>query len=233
MPGASTARLSALAGLLAVLAGAAVLWAPFLLRSRPVITSTPSPGPRASRLDVGLRPGSEACVSRVAIDHATAQIQVVVASRRPGTARLVMEARAPGYRGSGTVTLPVSNGVTAARARIEPPPRDIVGTVCLRNAGSERVALLGTNEATSIGLSQTSVDGRSLGSGQGAKLTVLEARNRSILARLGTIVHRAADFTGGLMPFWLAWPLVVLLVLGTPFAIFGAFWLALRDETAG
>jgi hypothetical protein len=30
------------------------------------------------------------------------------------------------------------------------------------------------------------------------------------------------------MPFWLAWLLVVALVLGTPFALFGAFWATLR-----
>jgi hypothetical protein len=232
MPRASTVKASALAGLIATLVGAAVLWAPFLLRAHPVVTSTPSPGPRASRLDVLLKPGSRACVNPVAIDAATARLQVLVSSRRPDTARLAFDTSAPGYRARGTATVPMSSKVSSARAAIAPPPRDVTGSVCVRNVGSATVSLFGTNEAPSIGLAQTSLDGRSLGATQGAKLTLLEARDRSILGRLGTIVHRASDFTGGLMPFWLAWPLVVVLVLVTPFAIFAAFWLAFREETA-
>jgi hypothetical protein len=230
MQPASTARKSALAGLAAVLLGAAVLWAPFLLRSHPVATSTPSPGPRASRLDITLKPGSEACVRPVALDRATAQAQVLVSSRRPGTATLGIEASAPGYRAQRTVTVPTSSEVRGARAAIQPPPRDLTGSVCVRNTGTAPVSLFGTNEATSIGLAQTSVDGRSLGAAPAIKLTLLEARDRSILGRLGTIMHRASDFTGGLLPFWLAWPLVVVFVLAAPFAIFAAFRLAFREE---
>jgi hypothetical protein len=228
---ASTASLSALAGLLVVLVGAAVMWLPPLLESRPVVTSTPSPGPWISRLDVPLRPGSQACVGNVALDTATGRVQFIVSSRQAGTARLDMEARAPGYLARGAATVPTSSAITPARARIQPPARNSVGTVCVRNAGDSTVSLLGTNEATAIGLSQTSVDGRSLGQSHGPKLMLLEARDRSIVARLGTIMHRASDFTGGLMPFWLAWPLVVGFVLATPFAIFAAFRLAFRDET--
>jgi hypothetical protein len=229
---ASTASLSALAGLLIVLAGAVVMWVPPLLESRPVVTSTPSPGPWASRLDVPLRPGSQACVGKVPLDTATAQIQFIVSSPQPGTARLDMEARAPGYLARGGATVPTSRRITPARVRIQPPVRNSVGTVCVRNGGDSTVALLGTNEPTSIGLSQTSVDGHSLGQNHGAKLILLEAQDRSIVSRLGTIMHRAADFTGGLMPFWLAWPLVVLLVIGTPLAIFGGFRLAFRDAAS-
>jgi hypothetical protein len=230
MPRASTAKASALAGLLVVLAGAAVLWAPYLLRARPVITSTPSPGPTYSRLDVPLRPGSEACVDHVSFVKTTGQLEVYVSSRQPGNARLDMEARAPGYIARGSVTVPTAIKAAPARAAIAPPPRTVRGTVCVRNTGAASVALLGTNEATSIGLSQTSVDGRPLGPSHGARLALLEGRQRSIVSRLGTITQRASDFTGGLMPAWLLWPLVVVLVLATPFALFGAFWLAFREE---
>lgn len=43
-------------------------------------------------------------------------------------------------------------------------------------------------------------------------------------------MHRASDFTGNTIPFWLAWVLVVGLVIGTPLAIFGALWSTLRAE---
>jgi hypothetical protein len=231
MPPASTVSRAALLGVLAVLAGAAFLWAPALLRSHAVVTSAPSPGPWLSRLDIGLRPGSEACVDRVALDTATERIQVRVSSRGPSTARLAMEASAPGYRELGSVDGPTTTKPERVQARIRPPDRNRVGTVCVRNAGSSPVSLFGTNEPTAIGVSRTTVDGRSLGDEQAIELILLEGEDRSIVGRLGTIMHRASDFTGGLMPFWLAWPLVVLFVLATPFAIFAAFRLAFDDET--
>jgi hypothetical protein len=183
-----------------------------------------------SRSDIVLRPADQVCVAPVRIDATTAQVQVLAASRRPGTASLEVEASAPGYRGRGTVTVPTTPLPQAANARIQPPAHDSDGKVCVTNRGDSPVSLFGTNEAPAIGVSQTSVDGRDLGLTKGVRLALLEAEDRSVIARLGTIMHRAADFTGGLMPVWLAWPLLVLLVLGTPFAIFGAFWLALREE---
>jgi hypothetical protein len=229
MRSASTASRVALAGLALALVGVGAWCLPFLLRSAEVITSTPSPGPISSRRDLVLRPDSQACVEKVPIDRATGQVQFNVSSRPPTNARLLIETGARGYRRSALVTQSAGSVPEPATARIESPPRDIEGTVCVRNQGSAPVSLYATNEARSIGVSQTTVDGKPLGQSQGVWLRLLEAQNRPPVERLGTILQRAADFTGRLMPFWLAWPLVGVFVLGTPFAVFGAFWLALRD----
>jgi hypothetical protein len=217
-------------GLAIVLVGAAIWWVPFLARSRAVVTSTPSPGPSYSRLDVPLKAGSQACVDNVALDPRSAQVQVIASTRAPAATPLEFEARAPGYRQSRTVTASTAGKPVPVRAALAPPARTVTGVVCVRNRSGQAVALYGTNEATAIGLSRTSVDGRSLGGAQGISLTLLEARDRSILARLGTVVQRASAFSGALMPPWILWPLVVLLVVAAPPAIFWAFWLALREE---
>jgi hypothetical protein len=213
-----------------VLVGAAIWWGPFLARSRVVITSTPSPGPSYSRLDVPLKPGSQACVDNVALDPRSAQVQFIVSSRQPASTPLEFGARAPGYDQSRTLAAVTAGKPVPVRAALAPPARTVNGVVCVRNRSDQEIALYGTNEATAIGLSRTSVDGKSLGGEHAISLTLLEARDRSILARLGTIVHRASDFAGTLMPPWILWPLVVLLVVGAPLAIFWAFWLALREE---
>lgn len=227
------ARWSVLAGVLVTLVGAAFLWVPYLTTPRLVITSTPSPGPTFSRIDVPLAPGHEVCVNHVPFDFRTAQMQFVVASSLPGTAVLDMRASAPGYEGRARVTLPVSAQARPAQGRIKAPAHDVTGTACMRNAGRSPVSVVGTNEATSLGISQTLVDGGPLPPGQGVQLLLLEAHERSLVERVGQVVGRASDFADGLLPYWLALPLVLLLVVGTPFAIFGAFWLALRDQTTG
>jgi hypothetical protein len=226
------ARTASLVGLLVVLVAAVGWWGPFLARDRDVATSTPSPGPYYSRLDVPLRPGSQACVARVPLDTATGRVRFRVAGRRPGLARVAIEAAAPGYRQRRALTVRLPRDMTPAPAlaAIAPPPSDRLGTVCLRNQGDSPLGVYGTNEAPSIGLSQTSVDGRSLGATHGAELALFEARRASVLGRLGTLASRAADLTGGLAPAWLVWPLAVLLVAGAPLAVLGGLWLALRDE---
>jgi hypothetical protein len=112
---------------------------------------------------------------------------------------------------------------------IRRPARAQTGALCVRNAGSSRLLFTGTTDPLSIGPVQTSVDGKKL-DGQAIELELLEASTQSVLGRLGTIVHRAADLTGNLMPFWLAWTLVVGLVIGTPIAVFAGFWSTLRAD---
>jgi hypothetical protein len=213
------ARLAALLGLVVALAGALHWWEPFVTQQRAVITSTPSPGPRNVGIGVPLRPGSQLCVAPVAIDSATAKAQFTLSAARPGPTSLTVEPDGAQVRPTLQRTpLPVALPFAQDDTR---------GEVCLRNASRSRLSFVGTNDPISIGLARTTIDGREL-SGQAVQLELLEARTESVLGHLGTIVHHAVDFTGNLMPFWLAWLLVVALVVGTPFAIFAAFWASLR-----
>jgi hypothetical protein len=222
------ARWAALLGLVIALAGALHWWKPFVTQDRFVATATPSPGPAGPSFDIPVPPRSSVCVAPTTIDHATGQAQFTLApTSRP--ASLTVEANAKGYSSIRALSVPASPEQQQVNAPLVAPDRTVSGSVCVRNAGAARVALAGTNNALWIGVPKTSRDGRVL-PGQAIALNLLEARKASLLDRLGTIAHRASDFTGHLMPFWLAWLVVVALVIGTPFAIFAAFWTTLRGE---
>jgi hypothetical protein len=222
------ARWAALLGLVITLAGALHWWKPFVTQDRVVATSTPSPGPAGPSFDIPVAPGSSVCVAPTAIDPATGQAQLTLApTERP--ASLTVEANGRGYRSVRDVSVPASPKQQQVNASLAKPPHTITGSVCVRNAGKSHIALAGTNNAVWIGVARTSRDGRVL-PGQAIALNLVETRRQSLLDRLGTISDRASDLTGHLMPSWLAWILAVALVIGTPFAIFAAFWTTLRDE---
>jgi hypothetical protein len=218
------ARLVAILGLVVALAAALKWWEPFLTEQRAVITATPSPGPRSAGIAVPLKTGSQLCVAPVSIDTATAKAQFTLSAARPGPTALTVE---PG----GVVVRPTLQRYPLP-VQVPVAQRGEQARACLRNASGSRISLVATNDPISIGLARTTIDGKEL-TGQAVELELLEARTQSVLGRLGAIVHHAADFTGNLMPFWLAWLLVVALVIGTPFAIFAAFWATLRAHDTG
>jgi hypothetical protein len=117
----------------------------------------------------------------------------------------------------------------AVEIPVATPPRDEIGKLCVRNASRSRLSFVATNEPIAIGLARTTIDGKEV-PGQAIELELLEGRTESVLGRLGAIIHHAADFTGNLMPFWMAWLLAVAVVVGTPLAIFAAYWAVLRPE---
>jgi hypothetical protein len=224
----SMPRLAALLGVAVVLLGALHWWKPFVTQQRLIVTSTPSPGAISAAADVPLDAGSRVCVSPAPIDRATARAEFTLSAPRAGRARLAVEAKAPGYGARQSLDVDLGPQPKTILAPIVSPPRDVVGSICLHNSGRSRIAVTGTDNPVWIGLARTTVDGREL-TGRAVAVNLVEARPRSILDRLGTIMRRAADFTGGAMPFWLAWLLTVMLVIGTPLAIFATYWAALRS----
>jgi hypothetical protein len=211
------ARLAPLLGLLVVAVAALHWWEPFLTEDRAVIAASPSPGARGVPIGIPLRAGSELCVAPVELDGHTQRAQFGIWAAQPGTIPL--------STAGTTVRVPL----TQEPAAVQLPVRAPGSKVCVRNASETQLRFTGTNDPISIGLARTTVDGQPL-NGQAVQLDLLEARKQSILGRLGAIVHHAADLTGDLMPFWLAWPLVVALVIGTPLAVFFGFWVTLRSD---
>jgi hypothetical protein len=227
MPRGSMPRLAALLGVAVAVLGALHWWKPFVTQQRLVVTSTPSPGAIAAAADIPLDPGSRICVGPAPIDRAMARAQVTLSAPRAQRARLAVEANAPGYGTRRSLEVDLGPQPKTILTPIASPAHDAVGSICLYNSGRSRIAVTGTDNPVWIGLARTTVDGREL-TGRAVALSLLEARPRSILDRLGTIVRRAAHFTGGAMPFWLAWLLTVMLVIGTPLVIFATYWATLR-----
>jgi hypothetical protein len=219
------ARAVAIFSLVVALAATLKWWEPFVTQERAVATATPSPGPRGAAIAVPLARGARLCVGPVPIDAATGRAQFMVGAARPGATDLSFEV------GQGAVAVqPVLQAFpTAVSFPVPAGSQSPNAQVCVRNGNRTRLSFLGTNDALAIGPARTTVDGKEP-AGQAVELELYEAKAQSVLDRLGTIVHRASDFTGNLMPFWLAWLLVVALVIGTPFAIFAAFWSTLRAD---
>ncbi|HEY3190355.1 MAG TPA: hypothetical protein VGJ70_22885, partial [Solirubrobacteraceae bacterium] len=216
-------------GLAVVAIGVLVEWRPFLTEKRAVVTATPSLSGLFNRTDVPVGPGQRACISPVPISHTTATAQLALTtltSPRPQPLVIIAEGDG-GYRSRAVATSYPVGPASVFGVAIRPPRRDVVGRVCVRNAGRRRIALTGTAEQRSLTQATTTVDGRRQPAD--VALTFLEAEPRSLLERTGTVLDRAAAFTG-VVPAWLLWPLVVLLAVGVPLAVFWGLYAALRAD---
>jgi len=221
-------------GLVTVAVGAVIEWRSFLTRDRAVVTATPSLAGLFNRTDVPLRPGRTACISPVPVSRDTGLVQLSLTTlTSPRPQPLVVTADdAAGYRSRVRIASYPVGPAAVFNVPIRPPEQDVVGRVCVRNAGRRQVALIGTTEVRSLSSAATRVNGRRQRAD--VALTLLEARQRSVLDRASRVMDRASAFTGGVMPTWLLWPLSVTLALGVPVAVFGGFYLALRsDERPG
>jgi hypothetical protein len=224
------AAVVAVVGLALVAAGALIEWRPFLTRDRAVVTATPSLSGLFERAEVPVRPREVACVSPVPISRTTGRVQLALTTlTSPRPQPLVVTAEgAGGYRSRIRAASYPVGPASGVDVPIRPPARDVVGRVCVRNAGRRRIALIGTTETRSLTGATTTVDGRRRRAD--VALTLLEATPRSLLDRAGKVLDRASAFTGGLAPTWLLWPLTVLLAAGVPLGVFGGLYATLRSD---
>jgi hypothetical protein len=196
---------------------ACVAWfVPYLTRERANLAGVPVPPPFLAQAPVEMDPGSEACLSDVAFDTDAELVELTVLAARRPVSPIGIVARGPDYRASAAI--PGGYGPpTALSARIDPPERSVIGTLCIRNRGKRRVELLGTTDArTAVGRPVTRIDGEEV-----ADITVrlLSSDQGSVLERLGQLVDRAAAFKPGLFgaPVFL-WMVVLLVAIGAPAA---------------
>jgi len=210
----------------AIVAGALALLLPALLAARTATSSTPVRHDLVAH-DIALAAGQRVCVANVPYDRDSAVARLWV-RRAPDGGALRVVATAPRYRARGDAVLAPTQataGGTAVDVRLAPPATAIAGTLCATNAGSGPIVLVGTDQARAIERTSASLDGTPLR--QAPSLSLLEARERSVLARTGELLDRAA----ALGPFgpWLLWALLPLVVLGVPALVVTALLRALRD----
>jgi hypothetical protein len=195
---------------------ACVAWfVPYLTRERPNVAGVPVPPPFLAQTPIKIDSRSEACLSDVAFDTDAEFVELIpLSTRRPA---LEIVAQAPGYR--ETASVPGGREpLSTLSARIDPPERSVLGTLCIRNRGKRRIELLGTNDArTSVGRPVTQIDGVEVGPDITVRL--FSANQGSVLERLGQLVDRAAAFKPGLFGWpLLLWIVVMLAAIGIPAA---------------
>lgn len=214
-------------------AGALLSYVPHLTEDHQVSVSTPSPEGLVSIKEVKVRPGQRACIAPVPLEPAIERVRMVLHSLGTSSSPLVLELRGPGgYRATGRFAgYPAGAQVPVVAVVSASPPKAAEGELCLRNAGGRSVGLVGTDEGFSASLPGTKVDGESAGAIDPA-LTFLDGPPRSLLSRAGAVLGHASDFTGGVVPLWLLWPLTVLLVLAMPIAVALAFASTIRSDSA-
>jgi hypothetical protein len=104
----------------------------------------------------------------------------------------------------------------------------VVGRLCVTPERG-RVQLVGTNEPRSLTAAQATVNGKPV-PGVSVAVTLTRPGTTTFTGELGTVVDRASALTGGIVPAWLAWLLLVLAAVATPVLVGAAFVLALwRD----
>jgi hypothetical protein len=210
--------------------GALWFYVPHLTENRADVLSTPSLVGFQSRKEIALHGGQQACITPVPLEPALRTVRMVLHARGAQASVLELELRAPGYRGTGRFDGYEPGAVVGANAAVSPaPPRDVDGTLCLRNTGRHSVGLVGTDEPITLSLAATTVDGKKAGEIDPA-ITFLGGPPRSMLSHAGTILGRASDFTGGYVPLWLLWPLAIALVLASPLALAWALYTSLEPE---
>jgi hypothetical protein len=202
---------------------------PALLEDTTATSSTPVRRELNGDVRLSMRAGQRACLSAVPFDRDSRVAQL--AARRvasPG-ALVRLTAGAPGYRARAQVHL-VAHADRFYKPELsvplQPPPRSVVGSFCVTNAGPGRVELVGTADPRALTRTAATLDGAP--QKMAFSLTLFDARRRSTLARTNDLVHRAA----ALSPFgpWLFWTLIPLLLIGVPLLVGAALAGSLRAQ---
>jgi hypothetical protein len=203
----------------------AVLSARFLLADRDLVAATPSPRPvfKISLIDVP--PGEPLCIGDVTIPKDARQIRFQVGTYGRSGPALDVALTAPGY--SARVRVPAGYADSALVVEpMNPPENDVLGEVCVRHDGAERIALVGTAEERTRSRPADTVGGRPVD--PDAYLAFYENRSAGALGRTPAIIDRMSAFRPGIVGPWLLWPLLVITVFGVPLGVLAAVRHAVR-----
>jgi hypothetical protein len=225
----SPRTLAALGAGLGLLIASIAWFVPYLTRERNDVSGVPVPPPYFTEEQVGLDPGSEACLSEVAFDTDAEIVELTALAGRRPRPRLAVVAEGPSYR----QTAVIEGGYaprSVLRARISPPERSVIGTLCIGNRGKRRIALLGTTDVrTVIARPTTRIDGMEVV--PDISVRFLSTDSGSVLERAGELVTRAAAFKPGLFgaPVFL-WLVLLLVAVGVPAAAVYSMLSSFRDS---
>lgn len=190
---------------------------PWATQDRPSVEANPSLGPVVAIADVKLRPGQRACVAPAVISPRVRTLEWATSSEAGQP--LAVTIRAPGFRARTSVPA-ASYGLAGPAVRAElaaGPSRTVIGTICLRNAGTRAVMLIGNRDPLGDVTAVSTVDGTAV---PDLQLT-LYGESRSFLAAVPDVADRISAISGA--PAWVVWlvglGLVVVVPLGAVAAL--------------
>jgi hypothetical protein len=158
------------------------------------------------------------CASRILLSPRTAE--AVFSTQGPTQTRPPLEVTADGPGGyrSGPVRIdPARTTEPVLKAPITPPDRELLGRLCIRNAGDTAVRLMGSDEFRTRTRLETTVDGEP--NPIDLTLSFYTAEPVSVVSELGGIVHRMTIARGFLGAEWLVWIVLLLAFAGVPAAM--------------
>lgn len=227
-------RRLAIAGTLALLM--AMAWGaldslrPFATLPREAVVSTPGLGALESRYSAALESGDEVCVQPVTL---TPESQIarfrIVGPGKPPISPLQITATGPGYRSATIFRQYELAGDQTPWIPITPPRAEVVGRVCAKNLGRQRVEVIGNAEQRSQGPAEVLVNGE-VQSGKELELTLLRATPQSMLDRPGDLIANARTLAADYAPKWLLWGVLLLVAFGIPAAVTVGFFRVLSRE---
>lgn len=227
------ARKATLLAVVLLLVGGALTMGRAALRERTPVASTATPQPITQISPIQLEPGRQACAYDVVLTPRT-QVAVLrlVGERRQSPPRLQVSAdAASGYRSAPVDATIAGEDQVDVSARITPPPAEVFGRLCVRNAGAERVALVGTEEFRTASRAYAEVEDEPVK--PDLSLAFLEGETTSLLGFLPEIERRLTAFRGFLGHGFLLWPLTLLVVVGVPAAVLMVLHRAMADDERG
>lgn len=199
---------------------------PWLTKERDFPSTIPQSPGLSSLATVELGKGETLCMRDVAMEPHARQARFRTASFfRKGPA-LEFRISGPGYRVVRRIAGGYPDNFSHVVA-IDPPPREMLVTVCFRNTGRRKMALYGAND-TARSRVQVTLNG--ITQPVAPQLAFYEATPVSIADRLSSVVRRIAAFHGFLGQTWLVWLLGALVLAGTPLLIGVGLWRSLQDE---
>ncbi|WP_028062450.1 hypothetical protein [Solirubrobacter soli] len=213
----------------AVLVIAALPVIGYLTKPREVIASTPA-AYTGAQMPVPLQSGWKACVDQILFADNGRVARFGAIAGDGGAPPLEITVTGDGKSGYRT-SAKVAGGWTATRAidvPLKPPPTDTMGTFCVRNAGSQTVALVGNENGRAAARPTLKVNDQVF-AGE-LPLRILESGQHSIVSRLGEVTTHAST----LKPFgaWWLWVLAIALVTFVPVALWRAIGSALVADDA-
>lgn len=190
----------------------------FLTADRPATWQTPTVQPLDPSVlfPVRVPGGGQVCTDGMLWAPQARVVLMTVLPGKRSTPELRVEARGAGYVARGRIA-PGFIDNQPVTARLTPAPREVPGTLCVRNTGRFAVSLYGVpsggRQAAKV---TTTVDGKIVPDRQ-LSVTLLASGSASILSRLGDVIDHVAAFRP--VSPWFVWLLLIALLIGTPVAV--------------